>query len=134
MGATAVDDSQWPLVRIRIDGEQSDHDVEELLARFGELASRGEPYLAYAQVGEYKPDFGHVKRVAAWTLENRAIVKQGVAAAVLVIPSDLFRLMLSAFALVTPVPCPFLVTRDEEEAIEWLRGQAEELGIPYSPV
>ncbi len=120
MGAIRFDTSEWPLVRMTVDGQQSDADVEELLKHFGELIDRGEPYYMLAEVRSYSVDFGHVKRIAQWTLEHRQRVLEGVAGAVLLIPSDTFRMMLSTFFLVTPIPVPFLVTKSLEEASDFL--------------
>ncbi len=52
-----------------------------------------------------------------------------MAAAALVMPSEAFRLLLSTFFLVTPMPCPLHTSTDPDEAVEWLGAQARERGI-----
>ncbi len=128
MGAISVDESRFPLVRIQLDGKQSTDEVEALLDDFGRLLG-GSPYLALVEIRDYKTDFDHVKSVARWTLAHLDDVRRSVAGAVLIIPSDLFRLMLSTFMLITPLPVPFHVTTDAEEATAWIADQARTSGL-----
>ena len=128
MSAISIDASAFPLVRIAIDGKQSDDEIETLLAEFEALLGRT-PYYALVEIRDYQTNFDHVKRIASWTSTHLDLVRGSVAAAVLVIPSDLFRLMLSTFMLITPLPCPLQATTDVEEAIDWLEGHAREAGI-----
>ena len=132
MGSFSVDDSQWPLVRMRLDGKQSDDDVARFIARLEEFLGRGEPYVGLVEVGSFSPDFAHVKQLARWTQEHASETEQAVAGMALVMPSDAFRLLLSAFFLVTPMPCPFHASTDSDEAVDWLTGQARERGIAIS--
>jgi len=128
MGAISVDRTGFPLVRIRLDGKQTDADVDLLLEDFGSFLG-GEPYLALVEIRDYKSDFDHVRRIGRWTMENLDGVRASVGGAVLVIPSDMFRLMLSTFMLITPLPCPFHVTTELEEAVDWVTAQAAEQGL-----
>lgn len=129
MSSFSIDDSQWPLVRIQVDGQQSDADVAEFLLKLEGLLQRGEPYFALAEIRRYSPDFSHIKQLARWTLEHAGPAKEAVAAAALVMPSEAFRFLLSSFFLVTPMPCPFHPCTDLDEAVEWLAEQARERGI-----
>jgi hypothetical protein len=129
MGAFQVDDSQWPLVRIVLDQKQTDADVDQFLADLGALLERGEAYVVLAEIRGHTTDFGHIKKLARWTLDNAGRTKEWVAGVALVIPSDTFRFMLSAFIAVAPMPCPFLSTTSPDEALTWLAEHAREREI-----
>ena len=70
MSAITVDDSGWPLVRILIDGEQTDEDVAGFLAALDRLLERDQPYFALAEVRHYFSNISHIKQLATWTLQN----------------------------------------------------------------
>ncbi len=134
MRAIEVITDDWPLVKFRIDGKQTDADVDHYLTEFEALFHRDEPFLALTEVGEFDANFGHIKRIAQWTKSTSELAAKCCRGGALVVKSDSFRFILSSFLLVTPMPNPFVCLKSREEALKWLHEKAVEEGIELGPI
>ncbi len=134
MAVLEITAKDWPLVRTTLDGEQTDADIDAYLQGWQAVLDRKQPYVSITEVEEYGTNMEHIRRVAQWTKETKDLSAEFCMGAALVVSSDVFRFVLSAFLLVTPMPNPFKCVKTREEAIEWLKERAQDSGLTLPAV
>jgi hypothetical protein len=124
-----VDTSRFPLVYATMDGKQTREDLEFYLAELEALNCRGESFALVTNIVDYSAELGHARRFGEWSKANEETTAKLCVGATAVIPSDLIRLMFSAFYLVAQVPFPFIVSKSLEEAERWAIERLHDNGL-----
>jgi hypothetical protein len=129
MGAIRLDTTRWPLAVFTCDGKQTDADVTTFLGELERLLDRRQRYAVMMEVRAYDANFAHIKRIGLWTKERFETSKKHLAATVLVVDSEAFRMLLATFFLVVKMPVPFTCVTNREAGIAWLREEATKAGL-----
>jgi hypothetical protein len=129
-----VDTSRFPLVLATMDGKQTRDDLDFYLSELEALNQRGETFALVTHIVDYAAEFSHAKRFGEWSKANEETTAKLCVGASAVIPSDLIRLMFSAFYLVAQVRFPFIVSKTLDEAERWAIERLREHGLtPGNP-
>jgi hypothetical protein len=124
-----LDTTQWPLVRLRIDGKQRDEDVKEFINELRGLAQRGESCVLLVEVGRFGRNLDHVRQLASLAIEEQERSNGLLAGLAFVADSLAFQLMLRSFFSIASPGFPHMVARSREEAIVWLRVRARDANL-----
>jgi hypothetical protein len=122
---------QWPVVFIKVDGEQTTADFEAYIAAFNRMYERQEPFSIVTWVKKYSAKTEIVARVGRWFKETEPLIKKYWVSNAMVSPSAGFRFLLSAVYLVKPLPISSRVCATPEEAVAFTR--ASWAGKPLPP-
>ena len=134
MSAIRIDQSCLPIVLTVFRGKQTDQDVEEYIAAMDAMYARGRRYAGVTFMLQYAPERRHLGRVAEWTRATKPRVKELCVGAAMLAPSATFRFLLSSFLMIQPLPMPYRVVGEVDEAADWITGQlaAERLVVPHT--
>lgn len=133
MDNISVDLDRWPLVVYTFDGQPQEQDVDFFIKAVDQIHARGETYASIGHVKKAKVDTSLVKRAAHGMIKNWPFAKQYCCGSAIVISSPVFRFLLSSFFLITPIPYPYIVTENLDEAIEWTTKQLTNAGQRVPP-
>jgi hypothetical protein len=130
--AIAIDESRWPIIDITFDGLQTGPDIELFIDAMERLGDATERFAILTEIRSYRPERGHVRRLASWMMGIEDFGDICVAIA-MVIPSDSFRFLLSSFFLMASIPRPYVITKDRAEAEAFLEDHLQRAGISIDP-
>ncbi len=119
--AIEIATDQWPVVFIKIDGEQTTADFEEYIAAFNRIYERQGRFSICTWVKHYKSRTEIVARVGKWFKETEPLIKKYWVSNAMVSHSAGFRFLLSAVYLVKPLPIASRVCATPEEALAFTR-------------
>jgi hypothetical protein len=128
---------QWPIVFIKLDGNQTADDFDGYIDAFNALYERKQSFSIVSYLKKYSADTGIVARIGKWFKETEPLIKQYWVSNAMVSQSAGFRFLLSALYLVKPLPISSRVCATPAEAIaftkaQWtLRGLRAEVHWPY---
>ena len=119
--AIEIDDSAWPLVRVRFDQELSNQEWDRYLEQMSRYPDRREKYVTLTDGRRAAtPDAGQRKRASELIArEHERTVRWNVANAVLV-ASPIIRGVITAIEWASPSPVPLKSFGGPEEAHAWL--------------
>jgi hypothetical protein len=112
---------QWPIVLIKVDGEQTLADFEGYIAAFDRMYERGDRFAVITYLKHYSVSTDIIARVGRWFRETEPLFHQYLSSNAMVSPISGFRFVLSAVYLIKPLPVPSIVTAGPEEAIAFTR-------------
>jgi len=133
MGAVRFDRSRWPIVVAELEGKPSDDDVGEYLRGLRQLLdeeprTRGVLIVDLTRAAPATSE--QRKRVGEWMRQHRdALAVRGLGSA-FVIPSPVFRFVLSSVFLIQRPPMEYTVVATLAEALTWARGRLPLRGRP----
>jgi hypothetical protein len=114
---------QWPVVFLKLDGQQTAADMEKYISSFNALYERKQPFSVVAYLKAYSADTGIVTRIGKWFKETEPMIKQYWVSNAMVTRSAGFRFLLSALYLVKPLPIPSRVCATPDEAVAFTKAQ-----------
>lgn len=118
----AIDESQWPLVRIRYDTSPSIEELDAHHARMDKMYEREGWRAVLIEVATgVSLNAPMRRRQAEWLARQRAVMASKCAGLAFVLPSALHRGMLTAVLWIQPLPAPHCVVSTVEEAETWCR-------------
>jgi hypothetical protein len=127
------DESLWPLLIIRFEGEFSSQEFTDYLARLSTYPSRGERYVSILDASRVRVGTREQGlRQAAWIKEHEAPLRQWQLGSAHVISSPAIRLVTSLILYLQPLPAPHIVVPRLSEAVAWALGRLEEGGLPLA--
>lgn len=131
MGASITfDDSLWPLLLSRFQGEATDSEYEEYLARGTAYLRRGELYVSVLDMGQLTmPTAAQRQRQAEWLQENEVHMREQFLGCALVITSPFLRLALSTVLHLKPLPTPYVTVHEVAGGLKWAVTRLEEVGL-----
>jgi hypothetical protein len=128
-----VDASQWPVLRVLWDGEQTDADIDTYFRETRRCLERRERYVTLTWMKKYKNTRAHQKRIAEFIHETEAATKAYNQAAAIITRSLAFRFVLSTVLLIKPIPVPYRVCATFDEGVEFVRAEAARGGLLLPP-
>ncbi len=128
MSNISFDLDRWPLVIYTFDGQLQEQDLTFFLDSVDRMHARKEIYASIGHLKQAKVDTALVKRAAQGLIKSWPLAKQYCCGSAIVISSPVFRFLLSSFFLITPIPYPYIITEDLNEAIEWSTKQLIDAG------
>lgn len=134
MAGFEVDTGNWPIVLVKLDGQQTMADCDGFIAAMDALHARKQPYVSISWMRRYSNDRAQVQRVARWMKETAPLTKELCVANGIVTQSLGFRFLLSSIFLIRPMPCPYQVCASFEEASTFVREQAMRRGMILPPM
>jgi hypothetical protein len=123
---------QWPVVFIKIDGEQTTADFEAYIAAFNQMYAREQPFSIVTWVKKYNAKTEIVARVGKWFKETEPLIRKYWVSNAMVSPSAGFRFLLSAVYLVKPLPISSRVCATPDEAMQFTRASWHDKKLPSS--
>jgi hypothetical protein len=123
-GSYRADESAWPVVVYTFEGPLDDAQVDAYAVDGTRLLERREPYAVVVDV----QGLGHVSayarsRYTRWAKDNAEALHEHCRGAAYVMPSPLLRFVTMTLFLVVPLPMPYAVCKDLDEAMAWAKKQ-----------
>ncbi len=118
-----IDETEFPLVRIRFTGNKStDQNFEAYLAQT-KACYRFEKRLAiiFDASKATIPSFSHQKKQAHWLKENKELMQKYCAGTAYFIPNAAIRAILKMIFSLQKQPVPYEVFEKEREAENWVK-------------
>jgi len=121
-----LDDSAFPLVRIRSMGMSSDADVEERLAFLDRQLARGERVALLIDAQGARPISARQRRMwVEWLHDNEDAIERFCVCAAFVIDSVAVRGVYSAIFWMFPLPIEYDFLESPDVAVSWARGRLD---------
>jgi hypothetical protein len=121
---------QWPFVLTKFDGDQSQAELEAYIQRMNQVHARKQRYVGISYLKRYSRERPHVERIARWLKESEEVTREYCLGVSMINASIGFRFVLSGIFLIKPMPCPYHVCATFEEAVTFVRRQADEKRLP----
>ena len=134
MAGFEVDTDNWPIVMVKLDGQQTMADCDGFIAAMDALHARKEAYVSISWMRRYSNDRAQVQKFARWMKQTGHLTKQWCVANGIVTQSLGFRFVLSSIFLVRPMPCPYQVCASFDEAASFVREQARRRNMILPPM
>jgi hypothetical protein len=123
-------DVQWPYVFTKFDGAQTMPELDAYIARMdAEVHRRQQPYVGVTFLKKYNRDKEVVERMRKWMATTEHVTRELCLAVAMVNASTGFRFLLSAIFVIQPMPCPYEVCATFDEALAFIRRQADKRGL-----
>lgn len=125
------DDSLWPLLLSRFEGQVSDEAYEEYLRKGAAYLQRGEPYVSVLDMVRLALPTPHQRqRQFEWLRQHGPLMRERVLGCAFIVTSPLIRLTLSTIFHVMPMPTPYVAVSDMTRAVAWATSRLTEAGYP----
>jgi hypothetical protein len=121
---------QWPVVFIKIDGEQTLADFDEYIATFNEMYKRQERFSIVTFLKRYSVKTEIVGRIGRWFKETEPLIKKYWISNAMVSQSAGFRFLVSTVYLIKPLPISSRVCATPEEAVIFTKACWPGRGLP----
>ncbi|MBL8950366.1 MAG: hypothetical protein JNK82_06295 [Myxococcaceae bacterium] len=123
-GSFRVDDSRWPIAVITVEGVLDDVQVDAYVAAGTQLLERGEPYVVVIDLRAMGTVTAYARaRNTQWAEAHREQLHRTCRGSVFVITSPLLRFVTMTALLLAPLPMPYAVRRELDEALVWAEAQ-----------
>ncbi|MDX2188471.1 MAG: hypothetical protein SFY32_01295 [Bacteroidota bacterium] len=120
MKAAYFDDSQWPVLEIKIrSSPPSDAEMDEYFNELQTFYDRREPFVTIynaSQVNYILPTQQRV-RMGKWLKDHSKSIKNYIQAYIFVLPSVFGRIILKGVLLVSNLPAPHYVVNEMDDAL-----------------
>jgi hypothetical protein len=125
-----IDDSQWPLLLIRFNGDPSPGHFAHYLASMSFYLQREEHFVCILDASLVRSATSEQRQLqAAWIREHVVLLRQWMLGSAHVITSPVIRLVTSLILHLQPLPTPHIVVPRMSEAVTWALGRMEEAGL-----
>jgi hypothetical protein len=123
------DDSLWPLLVSRFEGQVSDEAYEAYLHQGALYLQRGEPYVSVLDMVRLSlPTTRQRQRQFEWLRQHERLMHEQLLGCAFIITSPLIRLTLSTVFHVMPLPTPYVAVQDMARAVTWAASRLEDAG------
>ncbi|ATB28051.1 hypothetical protein [Melittangium boletus] len=125
------DDSQWPLLSVRLSGNVSDAQYAQYLEQMDAFLARGERFVCVIDVSQCSV-LSVAQRYlhAAWIHKNEDLLRELLLGQSSVMTSAHMRLSRSMLNYVKPLPVPNAAVPDMDAALRYAAGRLEGEGCP----
>jgi hypothetical protein len=119
-----IDESEFPLIRIRFTGEKStDENFQLYLAQTRNCYRHKKKLAIIFDAREAGiPALSHQRMQADWLRENRGLMQDYCQGTAYVIPNKVIRAVLRVIFSLQKQPVPYKIFEKEAEAEKWVRG------------
>ncbi|WNG38631.1 hypothetical protein F0U60_36955 [Archangium minus] len=123
------DDSLWPMLVCRFEGQMSDEDYEEYLLQGEFYLRRGEPYVSVLDTMRLTlPTARQRQRLFQWLRQYERPMRELVVGCAFIVTSPLIRLTMSTVFHVMPMPTPYVAVQDMARAVTWAADRMRDVG------
>lgn len=123
MPAIRVDQSCLPVVLTVFNGEQDEQAVDRYIQQMDAVYDRGQRFVGTTFMLRYRPDISQLKRIADWTKARHQVIERICVGTAIYAPSPAFRFLFSTLLMMQPLPVPYTVVSELEEASLWANGR-----------
>jgi hypothetical protein len=125
-----IDQRAWPIVVFTFRGTVSPSELEDYLRTSERILAKGERYAGIVIADEARPlDVPLIRRQAAWIKEHAPRLERQSLGVALVIGSPMIRGVLRAILWLQPMPQPYTLASNREEATAWVRKALGDAGV-----
>lgn len=126
-GTFNLDESRWPIAVLTVEGSLDDAQVDAYVAAGTALLERGEPYVTIIDIRRMGTVSAYSRaRQKQWATHYREKLKAWCLGSAFVITSPVLRFVTMTVLLVAPLPMPYSVCKDLDEAMGWAEKRAKE--------
>ncbi|MCZ7685274.1 MAG: hypothetical protein M5U28_43460 [Sandaracinaceae bacterium] len=126
MSALRVDRTCWPVLLNVFNGEQEDTEFDAYIREMDAIYAGEEAFIAASFMLRYRPDMAQLRRLAEFTHSRRDAVKRTCLGTAIIAPSAGFRFLFSTLLMMMPLPIPYCVVSDVDEACAWIEQELRE--------
>ena len=122
MGVSLVsfDESMWPLLLVKFEGETSDVEFEAYLRRMTDYLNRQEKYVClYDSTRMKSSPMNHRQMQVEWLQQHDAQLRKWMIGTGFVITSPLVRLAMNVITTLNRPPCPSTNVATLDQALSW---------------
>ncbi|QRN98907.1 hypothetical protein JRI60_07710 [Archangium violaceum] len=124
------DDSQWPLMVVRLTGELSSQDFESYLARASHYLQRQERHVCIFDVSALRLlSTEQRQRQVEWLKAHEVLIRQTLLGIVYVVTSPVVRLTMSVIFHFKPPSAPYTIVPDLGAAGAWAAACLEKTSL-----
>ena len=128
--STTLDDSLWPLVLIRFNGDPSPGHFAHYLARMSFYLQQQEHFICILDASQVRSATAEQRQLqAAWIREHEALLRQWMLGSAHVITSPVIRLVTSLILHLQPLPTPYIIVPRMSDAVAWVLLRLEEAAL-----
>ncbi|MFY0578071.1 hypothetical protein ACN28S_30490 [Cystobacter fuscus] len=130
MAASIVfDDSLWPLLVSRFEGQVSDEAYEEYLLQGALYLRRGEPYVSVLDTARLAlPTARQRQRQFEWLRQHEQPMRELLLGCAFIITSPFIRMTMSTVFHLMPMPTPYVAVQDMARAVTWATDRLRDAG------
>ena len=129
-GTFCFDESQWPLLEVRLTGEPSSLAFENYLFRSTQYLQRQERHVCVFDVSALQILSSEQRqRQVAWLKANEALMSRTLLGVSYVVTSPIVRLTLGVIFHLKPPAAPYAFHRNLDEARAWAAQRLAEAGV-----
>lgn len=132
-GFALIEDSHWPLLITRIEGEASNQEFDDYLSRVTRGLCRGQPHVLVVDLSQavgMSPE--QRKQLEEWSRQHDEAMRRTVLGAAYIASSAVVRLALSVMLHLRRPSYPYVIVSREQQALEWAVKRLEDVGM-YAP-
>lgn len=131
----SFDDSLWPLMVVKFDGETSDAEFDVYLKRMSEYLNRQEKYVClYDTTAMKSSPMNHRQMQVEWLQRNDAPLRKWMLGTGFVITSPLMRLAMNVISTLNRPPCPSTNVATMDQALSWAADRFRDEGQTLASV
>jgi len=124
VGKWHLDDSDWPVARVVLDGKFEDQEIVEILENVSGIFTRGRSFSFIVDFrGLREPAISHRMLLRNWMKEHEEHTKKNCRGVAYVVSNAAVSILLKAVFKVQRPTAPTRVTSDIRAAEEWVRNQ-----------
>ncbi len=128
MGNWNIDEADWPLVVITMDGQFEDSEMDGFFEAMVALFRRGQSFSAVIDASRFQnPSVRHRMQMRSFMVENREYTKQNCVGVAYVIVSPVIRMFLRAVFLLQKPSAETRITESMVEAREWAQARTQHI-------
>jgi len=125
MGTWNIDETQWPMVVVTLDGKFDDAQMDAFFESFTELFRRGRKFSVVVDASSFKePSVKHRSQMRNFMVENREYTRRNCLGVAYVVVAPVLRMFLKAVFLLQKPTAVTKVTRSIEDARNWAKERA----------
>jgi hypothetical protein len=126
-GTFHVDESRWPIVVYTLEGALDDAELEAFVEHGRRQLDRGQPYVVVIDGSRVGPVSAYARfRGVQWSKDNYDKLRTLCKGSALVITSPLLRFIAMTLWMLAPMPMPYAVCENLDEALAWAKARLAE--------
>jgi hypothetical protein len=127
---SVFDDSHWPLLINRLEGEASNREFDDYLVQAAGYMGRRQPHVMVVDLSRVANlPFEQRQRLEAWSRQHEELMQRTVLGAAYITPTAVIRLALSVILYLRRPSYPYVIVSRKDQALEWAIKRLEDAGL-----
>ncbi len=127
---SAFDDSHWPLLINRLEGQASNREFDDYLVQAAGFMGRGQAHVMVVDLSRaVNPPAEQRQRLEEWSRRHEQLMLRTVLGAAYITPAAVIRLALSVILYLRRPAYPYVIVSREDEALAWALKRLEDVGL-----